>query len=83
MNHKYVDEQGEPIIIISSSIPGITFVPEGKTTEDAVSITKKQKDSLIRTLQVKSPPKDDNTKDRLDALQAELDDVKQKLNKKA
>jgi hypothetical protein len=42
----------------------------------------KEKDVLIKTIQVKSPPKREGTVDRLDALQAELDDVKQKLNKK-
>lgn len=37
--HKFLDDKGDIIMTVSSSVPGLMIVPPGKTIEDAIPMT--------------------------------------------
>lgn len=82
-HHKYLDKDGNPIMIVSSSVPGVTIVPPGCKREDAVPITdeeaKENRTKIVEKIE-QNPPIDKVAllTEKVDLLQTEVDKLKQK-----
>lgn len=53
MIHQYNDDNGDFMLSVSSSVPGLTFIPLGKTLEDSIVTTPTKRDESIAELEAK------------------------------
>lgn len=68
-NEKYIDQEGNLVLAVSSSVPFFTAVPVDMKPEDAIPITEEEHTEIIEQI------KEDN-KNYKDPKQQEIDDLK-------
>ena len=80
MAHKYTDNNGETILLVSSSVPGVTFVPPGLAKGDAKQISEGERELYLKEMKAKEPAVTEPTLAELskqaDALQADIQKLK-------
>ncbi len=83
MNEKYLDEDGNNLLVVSSNVPGVSFIPPGKTPEEAIAISNEEHAEIVSHAQLQARDYVDPQQEQIDSLQRQLDELKQKLAKKA
>jgi peptidoglycan hydrolase CwlO-like protein len=78
--HKYItDDNAE--VVISSSIPGLTFVPRGMKQEDAISVSQNEYDKHIEGVILKNKDFIDPQKKQIHELTKIVGDLQNEVDK--
>jgi hypothetical protein len=76
MPHKYTDEQGAVVLSVSSTIPGLTFIPPGFQVSDATGMTHEEfKQAMDEAAAIPEPTLAELTA-RMVQLQADIEKLK-------
>lgn len=71
-NEKYVDENGEVVFAVSSSVPFFTAVPVGKSPDEAIPITEEEHTEIIEAIKESNKNYKDPRVKEVEDLKAEI-----------
>lgn len=76
MNEKY-EKDGEIVLAVSCTVPGITVVPPGMKAEDAIKITDEEHQEILDAAIKANIDYVDPVQAKLDDLQTQVDELQQ------